>query len=71
MIKIKHASFLLVLVLMQACASSQSSAETTAETSGQTDSLAINRSQTPEKVGITVNSQVKTKSIVTPVKKKK
>lgn len=73
MMKLKHASYLLILVVLQACASSKSSSETTAKTSTETqsDSLVVKKSKTPEEAGIKVNGAVKTKSIVTPEKKKK
>lgn len=73
MMKLKYASYLLIFVVLQACASSKSTSETTAKTSTETqsDSLTVNRSQTPEEAGIKVNGQVKTKSLVAPEKKKK
>ena len=73
MMKLKHACFLLTLVVLQACASSKSTSVTAdkAETETQSDSLTVHKSKTAEVAGIKVNGSVKTKSVITPEKKKK
>ena len=73
MIKLKHVFVLLILVVLQACGTQKSTTDTASETSEteKSDSLSVSKSKTAEEAGITINSQAKKKSLVTPEKKKK
>ena len=73
MTEVKYVFFILILVVLQACASSKGNSDLSIEkkSENQADSLSVGTSQSAEEAGIRVKNTATTKSIVTPKKKKK